>query len=54
LVLFFGFLLMLAMRWQLAYPERAIPVVGSFALGVGGRWWGGTGQPGGVDAAGFV
>ncbi|MCL4180977.1 MAG: cytochrome C oxidase subunit I, partial [Verrucomicrobia bacterium] len=26
--LFFGFLLMLAMRWQLAYPERAIPVVG--------------------------
>ena len=28
--LFFGFLLMLAMRWQLAYPERAIPVVGEF------------------------
>jgi hypothetical protein len=25
-----GMLLMLAMRWQLAYPDRAIPVVGEF------------------------
>ncbi len=26
--LFFGFCLMLAMRWQIAYPGQAIPVVG--------------------------
>jgi cytochrome c oxidase subunit I len=26
--LFFGFVLVLLMRWQLAYPERAIPVLG--------------------------
>ncbi len=28
LFLFFGFSLMMAMRWQLAYPGKAIPVVG--------------------------
>jgi cytochrome c oxidase subunit 1 len=28
LFLFFGFLLMLAMRWQIAYPGKPIPVVG--------------------------
>ena len=27
--LFFGFLLMLAMRWQLAYPGQPIPVIGA-------------------------
>ena len=27
--LFFGFLLMMAMRWQLAYPGKAIPVLGA-------------------------
>ena len=27
--LFFGFLLMMAMRWQLAYPGKAIPVFGA-------------------------
>lgn len=26
--LFFGFLLMLAMRWQIAYPDQPLPVVG--------------------------
>ena len=28
--LLLGFLLMAAMRWQIAYPNEAIPVVGSF------------------------
>src|SRR5690349_24209790 len=28
LFLFFGFSLMMLMRWQLAYPERALPVLG--------------------------
>src|SRR3954470_2834894 len=28
LFLFFGFSLMMMMRWQLAYPDKAIPVVG--------------------------
>ena len=30
LFLFFGFLLMAAMRWQIAYPGQPIPVVGGF------------------------
>jgi cytochrome c oxidase subunit 1 len=30
LFLFLGFSLMMAMRWQLAYPGKAIPVVGGF------------------------
>jgi cytochrome c oxidase subunit 1 len=28
--LFFGFCLMLLMRWQLAYPEQPVPVIGKF------------------------
>jgi len=30
LFLFFGFCLMMLMRWQLAYPEEAIPFIGRF------------------------
>ena len=32
LFLFFGFCLMMMMRWQLAYPGQALPVIGK-ALG---------------------
>jgi len=28
--LFFGFCLMMLMRWQLAYPEEVIPFIGKF------------------------
>jgi cytochrome c oxidase subunit I len=35
--LFFGFLLMLLMRWQLAYPERAIPVLGELLHALAGE-----------------
>ena len=28
LFLFFGFSLMMVMRWQLAYPDTAVPIVG--------------------------
>lgn len=35
LFLFFGFCLILIMRWQLAYPEEPVPIVGSL-LGGGG------------------
>ena len=35
LFLFFGFCLILIMRWQLAYPEQPVPIVGSL-LGGGG------------------
>jgi cytochrome c oxidase subunit 1 len=35
LFLFFGFCLMMVMRWQLAYPEEAVPYVGKL-LGDGG------------------
>src|SRR5687768_7944779 len=31
--LFFGFTLMMMMRWQLAYPNKAIPVLGKLLLG---------------------
>src|ERR1700704_4134474 len=37
--LFFGFSLMMIMRWQLAYPGQALPIVG--------KWLGGAGRPGG-------
>ncbi len=43
LFLFFGFLLMLAMRWQMAYPTKAIPLVGGLleatlgAVAAGGK-----------------
>ena len=30
--MFFGFCLMMMMRWQLAYPGQPIPVVGNAAL----------------------
>jgi cytochrome c oxidase subunit 1 len=29
--LFFGFSLMMMMRWQLAYPGQALPVIGNAA-----------------------
>ena len=38
--LLFGFCLMLLMRWQLAYPGQAIPLIGS--------WFGEARAPGGV------
>src|SRR6202007_2186947 len=28
--LFFGFCLMMVMRWQIAYPKQALPLVGEF------------------------
>ncbi len=37
LFLFFGFLLMLAMRWQMAYPTEPIPVVGGLLAAVLGE-----------------
>src|SRR5439155_13623933 len=30
LFLFFGFSLMMLMRWQLAYPARSLPVIGTW------------------------
>ncbi|MDL1871899.1 cytochrome C oxidase subunit I [Deltaproteobacteria bacterium PRO3] len=39
LFLFFGFCLMMLMRWQLAYPGEPLPVIGD---------WFGEGMPGGV------
>src|SRR5215207_3763629 len=42
--LFFGFLLMAAMRWQIAYPNQPIPVVG----GLLSRLLGQEMMPGGV------
>ena len=42
--MFFGFCLMLMMRWQLAYPGKAIPVVGRFALSFAGGGNGGQGR----------
>ena len=38
--LFFGFCLMMLMRWQLAYPGRVLPIIG--------EWLGDTRMPGGV------
>jgi cytochrome c oxidase subunit 1 len=38
--LFFGFCLMLLMRWQLAYPGEALPIIG--------KWFGEANMPGGV------
>ncbi|CAN5533098.1 cbb3-type cytochrome c oxidase subunit I [soil metagenome] len=35
--LFFGFSLMLLMRWQLAYPGKALPVIGSMLNAIFGR-----------------
>jgi cytochrome c oxidase subunit 1 len=48
LFMFFGFCLMLMMRWQLAYPGRAIPVVGRLLASVAGA------DMVGKDAAGHV
>ena len=36
LFLFFGFMLMLVMRWQLAHPNEAVPVIGGFLQSVFG------------------
>src|SRR3954449_81297 len=47
--LFFGFCLMMLMRWQLAYPGQVLPVIGPFierALGQGS-------MPGGVMSPEF-
>lgn len=38
--LFFGFCLVMLMRWQLAYPEQPIPFIGS--------WFGESNAPGGI------
>jgi cytochrome c oxidase subunit 1 len=40
LFLFFGFSLMMIMRWQLAYPGQAIPFIG--------QWLGAANAPGGI------
>lgn len=40
LFLLFGFTLMMMMRWQLAYPGRAIPLIGN--------WFGEANAPGGI------
>src|SRR5437870_10725942 len=47
LFMFFGFCLMMLMRWQLAYPGQPLPVLGSLldkVLG-GGQMTGGVMQP---------
>ncbi len=49
--LFFGFCLMMLMRWQLAYPLQEIPVLGSLLGGLGK--WGETFMPGGVMTPDF-
>jgi cytochrome c oxidase subunit I len=50
LFLFFGFCLMLMMRWQLAYPGQPIPIVGEFLYNILGdsalTKHGTTGKPG--------
>ena len=43
LFLFFGFCLMMLMRWQLAFPGSALPLIGTL--------FGEARMPGGVDAA---
>jgi len=48
LFLMFGFVLMLIMRWQIAYPERAIPLIGSLMQSVLGQ------EMVGADASGQV
>jgi len=47
--LFFGFGLMMVMRWQLAYPGQAIPVIGSLLHSMLG-----DAAPGTMDAAGNI
>jgi len=46
--LFFGFCLMMMMRWQLAYPGHAIPVLGDLLPKLFGKDWGETNMAGGV------
>src|SRR5438445_7084693 len=36
--LFFGFSLMMLMRWQLAYPGKALPVIGKWIQHILGPW----------------
>ena len=50
--LFFGFCLMMLMRWQLAYPLQEIPVLGGLLGGLGK--WGETFMPGGVMTPDFT
>jgi cytochrome c oxidase subunit 1 len=45
LFLFFGFLLMLAMRWQIAYPGKELPLIGGMLEGIFG-----TAAAGGIMA----
>ncbi|MCH7591598.1 MAG: cbb3-type cytochrome c oxidase subunit I [Planctomycetes bacterium] len=49
--LFFGFCLMMLMRWQLAYPLQEVPVLGSVLGGLGN--WGETFMPGGIMSPDF-
>lgn len=49
--LFFGFSLMMLMRWQLAYPLEEVPVLGSVLGGLGN--WGETFMPGGIMSPDF-
>jgi len=49
--LFFGFCLMMLMRWQLAYPLKSMPILGSLLGGLGG--WGETNMPDGVMTPDF-
>ena len=49
--LFFGFCLMMLMRWQLAYPIQEVPVLGGLLAGLGK--WGETFMPGGVMTPDF-
>ncbi len=45
LFLFFGFCLIMVMRWQLAYPGKALPLIG--------KWLGESRMPGGVMSPEF-
>ncbi len=49
--LFFGFCLMMLMRWQIAYPLQEIPILGRLLGGLG--TWGETFMPGGVMTPDF-
>jgi len=46
--LFFGFCLMMMMRWQLAYPGQSLPVLGELLPSLFGKEWAETNMGGGV------
>ncbi len=46
--LFFGFCLMMMMRWQLAYPGQSMPVLGELLPSLFGKEWAETNMGGGV------